>query len=325
MYGNVIPPVSTEESASEDQGTRQAPSSEASQGIQNVPEYVAEKCGALPAWFRSIRMNQGMELRWAARQSGLSAGQISRLENKESSLTIFSLLKLCHGLKIDAIAVAKQLDIAPNALQKREKALLRSPSNTALTSSLISRLYQAYQENPKSVSGRFRPWLSEFGIPTKSPFIGVTAYPVGVSAQTVYQAYIQGDSLILEDAGAFIRSWREAKGWKIEELAKQAGMSFGPLQKFETGIIKRLKFENIVALNLITSAEYDDAFFGICWSAGAFYLGIHNIKEDEEKVTLPAWKKEEWAFAEAMVKLTRTAQIRGQREVWLRELTAIVG
>lgn len=307
--------------------TKAQPSSSQHDNHTNIPELVARKHDALLNWLQQIRKQQGLELRWVARQSHLSAGQISRLENRESALTIFSLLKLCYGLGIDAISVAEQLGISTDILEQRMGAMHNHESPT-LTAPLISRFSQIYKKNPEHVSNRLQPWFTKLGIFSKMPFNpDAVAYPSDAPAEIVRQAYIRGDSMLLEDAGAFIRSWRKTKGLKIEELARSVGMSFGALQKFETGIIKRMKFENILALNVITSNDYGGAFFGICWAAGMFHLGIHNLeanKENERKVTLPAWEKEEWAFAEAMVNITRTAHVEGQREAWLQEIRSIV-
>lgn len=257
---------------------------------------------------RSERKRKSLTLEDIWEISGVTPGQISRIERGESSLTLYSFIRLVHALKMspsDFLSeFVDEFDFEiPKLLYERGKIEQRYPTFTIPDiEHFIHYSVQRHGTGSQLIKKRLREHVIEYVQETNrntfdekdiSGFVndifhamvvfgvkpgGVIKnihYPLDMTNETLRQNFQAEGALLVQDVGTYIYNLRKEQGLTLQELGDEVGVVPATIMNLERQIQDRVLLRNILILDDIFDTKGE--LSAMAWRAGRLYLGIDRI------------------------------------------------
>jgi transcriptional regulator with XRE-family HTH domain len=291
----------------------------------------------LPEWLWSIRTDRAVSLQDISNITGLATSQISRIEQGKSDLTLFSVAKICHALRLDLFDLQRALQWNKSLF---DILILRPsipPTDTVAIPSDIASIINLYKHDPiasKDFLHKSFNWVRFLAGFEKNiqetqanQFIKEAIEPLGDNYKPVPYPSTLSDGLVLEtymvkgalsifDLGLLIRKRRKKKSLSLKQLSEKSNISFSALRRIEVGEIERIKFSDIFSIDTALGNEGD--ILAVAWDVAQLYTGI-SLVEDEFS-SLQQWNVREKGLAETLIAISRWYQVFLSKKNWLKEL-----
>ena len=266
---------------------------------------------------RAKRKKKGFTVGELADLAGMTHPQVSRIENRKSSLTLNSALRITYSLNIplSVLLPHKIISALPlyfqNSILTRDSLekyptlnykdlvpldsfdLFRSGEAEIVIKVLLKQfiesiLYGANTEKVKSITQLLYNYLAEkkspasisVNLPPLLPEIAEFRYPQKLSLDNIRNIYLAGGVLIFLDIGAYIRQIRFSKKMSLKELGDTIGLSHQGIKLLELETPEKMKLEDILKLDI--ALGLDGELLDFSWKVAELYAGIHRIKTEKE-------------------------------------------
>ena len=220
--------------------------------------------------------------------SGVSQGQISRIETGASKLTISTCVRLVYGLGIEFQEIASFLEIPP----------LSPPqlgSRECVDASDISAFLRYYQEERREAVGVLEYYYDKIQRATledsndgyswentvdtiwrateASPAeLTPLPYPQNLSVDHLVEIFVSGSAMTFQDVGVFIKKRRTQKRLSLRTMAEKINVSYVAITRLERGRLRRSFPSTLIGVG--KELEYLDAFWGMAWAASEYDTNI---------------------------------------------------
>ncbi len=262
---------------------------------------------------RDKRKEKGFTVGELARLSGMTHPQISRIENKKSSLTLNSALRITRslGMSLGLLLSEKTINDMPlyfqSGILKREFpekyptlncndllpfdsfGLFSSGRAEMVIRALLEQfiagiLYQESEGNIESIARLLYNYLAGKKVPASLslklspllPNITEFRYPQDFSLENIRNNYLSGGTLIFLDIGAYIRQNRFSKNMSLQELGNAVGLSHQGIKLLELKTPEKIKLEDILKLDI--ALGLDGELLDFSWKVAELYAGVHRMK-----------------------------------------------
>lgn len=282
------------------------------------------------AWVNTVRNERGCDVRSFGRLTHVDPSTISRIENGHTQATLYTAMRICHGLKIDRNTLIHALS------GKNAPIITKEPKpETVLTSSDVERFLalfpQEYERgfailvdfvnlinakiesplNPPAHPASIDISDLRFILKTPRPFRVDLPYP-DLSANILLETYQAGGLLMLSDVGAYIRKLRWQHKGTLRMFKNESKRSTSVHSKLESGLVENIKLVDVFTLDEQLGRQSE--IFMMYWDALEFHAtltGVFQIMDTQiEKVDL----------AYFLVILCRWMQLQSHGLDWLTSL-----
>ena len=271
-------------------------------------------------WIKDVRKSKGLSLTELGNRAGITHSQLSRIENGVSALTLFSLIRMLHGMNYSFTSLFSEKIIdskfpLPSIYLEEKTESYQYPvikfsdidsfvhfilyrKNARI---IIAKWIKHYLKNYTSWADETIAVLMDEAI-TLLTFPSVDnregslyenlCYPIDIGVDKLRKIYLSGGVLLMRDIGAYIRNQRIASNLSLRALSSRIVFSHPGLIKLESNIGDRVIFSDILKLD--RALGVDGELVALAWRAGELYLGVHRIYERKE-FPLPYTTREvEW-------------------------------
>jgi transcriptional regulator with XRE-family HTH domain len=281
-------------------------------------------------WLKEIRKQKGYTLEELGEHTGLTQPQLSRIENSVSSLTLFSLVRICSALNISFTSLFSEKLIATEGsiptiyIQNQQEdfeypvlnmgdvdnyvhfSIHRKKAKTLLSKWLKNYIKKYKNWNDGAIDTLLDEAIFLLGLPTnerEGTLFKNLCYPIDIQVSKLRKVYLSGGALLLQDLGAYIRNQRLNKNFSLRKLSRKVDLSHPGLINLETKMSDRTLFSDLVKLDCALNVEGE--LLALAWRASEMYLGTRRAYVD--KRILP-YTPNEVGWIERLIILLRIYQ-----------------
>ncbi len=255
-------------------------------------------------WLRENRKRRGMTLIELQAKTGVSNGQLSRLETGKSELTLFSAVRILHALDLswsslytDGVIEGNIKALVPYNDIGAKSSNLRCPNFNDVDALADSGLIQTGKAS-EIIIGLIRLFLQKFdlrldkyefehlsislyayigdinitsdGLPNALKKI-TFSYPMELDPNKLRGIYLDGGVLIMQDLSFYIKQLRKLKKLSLRGQAKAIDITHPALRALETRMNEKVKLIDIV--NLDKNLDLNGELVLFSWRTAELYLG----------------------------------------------------
>ena len=301
---------------------------------------------SLNSWLLNERNSSGMDTKTFAGLSGVASSLVNHIENKESAITISTLVKICHGLGKLPNEFFNILGFSssppPYLQQARYGAHASANLPNCLTIEDIDaflRYYSSEAQHAKSFLYLFYGRLlriTDSSLDTQSAnyiaaekissaafeHIALGAepipYPTTLQKKVLDNSFVNYGVTTLDDVGYYLRLARISHEKTLKEVSDLTSISESILSRIERGLNSRVRLSDI--LDLDRFYEENGKILGMYWLAAEFETGISRNKITFDGANIPPiqWHAEEYRLATTLHKIVRWQEaIDSTNKEWL--------
>lgn len=300
---------------------------------------------AIGKWIQEQRKKKGLSLVRLAELTSLTHGQLSRIENGLSSITLLSYVRICHALGWTYLTLyeIEELELgsfSPGMFDETEDF-------PALTIGDIEAFVEMDHKWPARAEGVLKDLLGLFvskledpaAFEAKRPFdlLKLTGrsvssleeglgYPLDIPLETLRRIYMGGGLLIMRDLGAYIRQVRQANAVSLRELGETVDLSHPGLSRFETHMSERIRLVDVIRID--RALDLKGELIAFAWRVGELYVGVFRMANQRTwGVKQPtSWSEDEILRIEQIVAVSRLFQhYLPDDKSWLDHFRKVVG
>jgi len=281
-------------------------------------------------WIRTIRIQKSLDLRQFEKLCGISYGQISRIENGSSSITLGAIVRLTYGLNKSIDDVFRELSVT-NPLPRSSSSLYQSAYSSFFTIADIEALIRLFHKDKdraihlmiygyskvlevknngnSSYSGDINPVDKIHEALEANSTKGVPLpYPNEITAPIIENICFNDGIITLNDLGAYIKVNRNNFGVSLRKLAEQSNFSYNTLYRLEQTGINKILFSDIISTD--NSLNLDGKLITISWAASEYQTGIVRNRfiystQDTEFCAPLGWTDEELTITQIFLTINR--------------------
>lgn len=284
-------------------------------------------------WVRDLRKAQKLDIRTLARQIGVEASTISRVENTRTQVTLNTAIRICEGLGVTGIDLLNAVqgkhilyqekngpaDKAIPTIEDVETFLLSLQANPSsgyqILSDLLNKVISPSDVDtevlPKNYPGNFNP-EDLHRLLFLSPIYQLEVqYPSDIRSENILSIYEQNGALTLIDIGMYLKKLRREKQVTLASLESTAKISTNVLSRLETGSLEQIRLADI--LNIDEQLEQEGILLLMYWRAYRLndLLSRFGTRKADQRSSLTPEQYEKLAYA--FITLHR----------WLQQLSAV--
>ncbi|NWJ94197.1 MAG: helix-turn-helix transcriptional regulator [Chloroflexi bacterium] len=229
-------------------------------------------------WVKKVREERSLDLRSMEKLTGVDKSTISRIENKNTEATIFTVMPICFGLGFTISEVVKTLSGKnfPFLAQTESPGVLRGGSVLTLQDvkdlldSDLSKFKQSYVNLLNEVfslqMGKNNQMFQNVKLFTSedidklllidSPLYDFELkYPPELEPKLILEIYNYKGLLTPKDVGLYIKGIRHESKIALQNLEKSGKISDTILSRLETGLVERVKISEVLQIDGILGQE----------------------------------------------------------------------
>ena len=291
----------------------------------------------LNSWLLGGRTNLEMDTKTFAQHSGVASSLVNHIENGEASITIPTLVKICHGLgKLPhdffatvgfSISPHPYLDIARSGSETSAnllpcltiedlEAFLKYYSTEAQDAkSLLYRCYSKILQNTNSSLDTQIAYQTATEEIHASAFAHASLgakplpYPTMLPIEILDGDYEQKGVITLEDVGYYLRVLRISQEKTIKEISELTNIAESILSRVERGLNSRVRINDVLSLE--NFYKENGKIFGMFWLAAEFDTGIarNKIIFDGSNIPPQKWNDQDYRLVTTVHKISRWQNI----------------
>lgn len=261
-------------------------------------------------WVQSMRTQREMDVRAFAHLVGVDASTISRVERARSQVTVATVVRICEGIgATPADLLAALQGSRPTWTERCQK----TPDAPVITikdvEALLSSLRSSWQEGRVWLTHLLNQVAAYSDEGNTSP--GETAllivpedieklltdsrlyqfkvhYPEDMSADAIWNIYVQGGALSLVDIGAYIRQKRRTRRVTLSGLEESGNLSASVLSRLEAGALERVKLTDVLTLD--EQLRQEGKIVAMYWRTCLLIDAVTQVRKRDEQagVAMPA-------------------------------------
>ena len=242
----------------------------------------------LVKWFQERRRGAEIFMDDLTLLSGVSQGQISRIETGASKLTISTCVRLAYGLGVEFQEITSFLEtpiLAPPQLGSREcvdasdiNAFLRYYREERREAmGVLEYFYDKIQNATLEDANDAYTWQSiadTIWRATEASPVELTPlpYPQNLNVDHLVEMFVSGATMTFQDVGVFIKKRRAQKHLSLRNMAEKINISYVAITRFEQGRLRRSSPSTLIGIG--GELDYLDAFWGMAWAASEYDTNI---------------------------------------------------
>lgn len=286
----------------------------------------------LNQWLRNSRTNKALDLRQLAQLSGISFGQIGRIENGTSCITLSALVRLVYGLDKNLDDVYFELGVV-NPTKTENASIIPGDIFQFFSIADIEAIIKLFHNDKKrtkrllingysmvldaitpykqSDSIRINPEELINNVLEKNQSHLIT-YPQDITSSQIETICFNDGVITLHDFGAYIKANRDYYGVSLRKLGEQSNFSYNTIFRLEQTGNTKILFNDIIAMD--NSLKLCGKLIAISWAAGEYLTGIIrnrfiNKSQSGTRNAPISWTKEEQTIIESFIIVSRWIMI----------------
>jgi transcriptional regulator with XRE-family HTH domain len=247
------------------------------------------------SWLIKTRHEQKLDILELAQRSGLANSQISRIENRRSSITLLAVVRLCYGVNVPPISFIKESGVGTIIYPGTRLVPLPTAINGLppfLTINDMMAFKQAYQHDSLAAQeDLFSLWkkLINKGVKAQKdttqlevdqvknalsshPDFQPLPYPSGYEINMLHDIYTERGIITLVDAGHFARKARQMHNLTVVDVQKATLVGRNVISRIENGELEKIRFSDILKLDKCYQAE--EFLQSVFWAAFEYLSGV---------------------------------------------------
>ena len=303
-------------------------------------------------FIKKLRETKDLTISEVGSKSNLSAATISRIEQGRSQFTVGTVVKICFAFELNLTDLQPFVLLPILELKAMPDESLPSLSfadletyrcyyaqNRAMVERLIEELtgliWWHLLEPSAAEAKRYHPPAAVASLKlaqstlAPSKFVKIVGdfppgYPQQTSNQLLDNLFEANAILDLPDLGQYVRYQRQAGGITFREIHDRSGIRANDWQRTEQGILKNLKFENLLNIDRVLGG-YGDVL-GLAWDVFEFLEGIRKARWEIESTLTEGYSDQDIDQMRTLLNLSRWFQVlQPERDEWLQEIRTVIG
>ncbi len=291
---------------------------------------------------QKIRKEQKLDIQTLAKQTGVDASTISRIENARTQPTLSTTIRICEGLGITMPDLLLELQgrhmasFEPKRATEGEAVPRASDveavieyfrkdwqSGRTWLAHLLNRIVLV-RDGPERVNERTG---TQFFVAEdinkllldSSVYQFELQYPSEMEPDDILEIYRQDGVLIVSDIGAFLKKVRRERQVTLASLEDSVDFSDSALSRLETGSMERFKLMDVLRLDeqLGQEGKILALLWQACKSNERFMHRQQQMNNGMPAVSSANWTKEEIKLAAVFTTACRWVQILRQKDASL--------
>jgi transcriptional regulator with XRE-family HTH domain len=247
------------------------------------------------SWLIKTRHEQKLDIIELAQRSGLAHSQISRIENRKSSITLLAVVRLCYGLNVPPIPFIKESGVGTIIYPSTRLVPLPTSINGLppfITINDMIAFKQAYQHDSLAAQEDLlslwkklldkgagaRKDTSELDVDQAKKALSSHAncqpipYPSGFEFTMLHDIYAERGIITLADAGHFARIVRQQHNFTVVDVQKATLIGRNVISRIENGELEKIRFSDILTLDKYYQAE--EFLQSVFWATFEYLSGV---------------------------------------------------
>jgi len=291
---------------------------------------------------QKTRKEQKLDIQTLAKQTGVDASTISRIENGRTQPTLSTTIRICEGLGITMPEILL-------ALQGRQMASfepMQAPEGEAVPKAsdveavieyfrkdwqrgctwlahLLNKIVQVgdspLRMNERSRAQSFVAEDINNLLFDSSVYWFELRYPSEIEPDNILEIYRQDGALIMADIGAYLKKVRRERQVTLANLEDSISFSDSALSRLETGSIERFKLMDILRLDeqLGQEGKVLALLWQACKSSERLVHRHQQMSNGTPAASSANWTEEELKLATVFTTACRWVQVLKQKDATL--------
>jgi transcriptional regulator with XRE-family HTH domain len=283
---------------------------------------------------QKIRKEQNLDIQTLAKQTGVDASTISRIENARTQATLGTTIRICNGLEIAlpdlflALQGRHMASLEPKRVIEGEGVPKASDVEAVIEyfrqdwkrgctwlAHLLNRIVlvrdSSVRTNERSRAQFFVAEVINNLLFDSSVYWSELRYPSEMEPDDILDIYRQNGVLTMADIGAYLKKIRREKQVTLASLEDSVNFSDSALSRLETGSMERIKLTDVLKLDeqLAQEGKILALLWQACKSNEGFMHKPQQMNNGRSTVATASWTQEEIKLAAVFTTACRWIQV----------------